>query len=209
VIVYLDDKRRQRAQIVSKIQHAVAGVPLLMIGMEKLSSGEELPIAIAEVALAAIVLATFVLELRAAIRHTKHGTAQSHPKVGWFDLAAGALLIYEATHGAHHKPFYLRAQFISGVVTIALGLLHHRLQHAFGKKRYFKIDDDGIEHKLMFRSWSIRWNQLKAVDLTSKEAVFERVDGERHKVNLGRLHNHEAVRRAVMDHPGAAKLLRG
>jgi len=47
-----------------------------------------------------------LIELRAAIRHSKHDAAHGHPKVGWFDLAAGVLLIYEAFHGAHNKPVY-------------------------------------------------------------------------------------------------------
>jgi hypothetical protein len=139
VIVYLDDKRRQFANIVTKIQHATAGFPLLALGLEKFSKGEELPIAVAETVLALIVLATFAAELRAAIRHSRHGDPPSHPKIGWFDLAAGVLLIYEAFHGAHgHKPGYLLPQFFSGVVTIVLGVLHSRIQHAAGKRRYLK-----------------------------------------------------------------------
>jgi hypothetical protein len=49
---------------------------------------------------------------------------------------------------------------------------------------------------------------LAAVKLDGRGGDFERVDGKRRSVDLGRLHNHEAVRRAVMDHPGAAKLLK-
>jgi hypothetical protein len=107
------------------------------------------------------------------------------------------------------KPFYFRATFLTGVVTVILGLLHHRLHARKAKRRYFRIDDDGIEYKVPFRGWSIAWDQLASVDVTAKEAVFETAGGKRHTVNLGRLHNHDAVRRAVIDHPGAARLLRG
>jgi hypothetical protein len=204
--VYLDDKRRQFAQIVTKIQHAVAGVPLLLIGLEKLSSGEDLPIAAAEVGIAALVLGTFVVELRAAIRHSKHG-AHAHPKAGWFDLAAGVLLIYEAFHGAHHKPGYLRPQFFNGLVVIALGLLHTRISRAAAKRRYLKVDDDGVEYHMQFRGWSIPWSEVASVDLGHKEAVFVRTNGQRHSVDLGRLHNHDAVRQSIAEHPEAVRLL--
>jgi hypothetical protein len=208
VIVYLDDKRRPMAQMMGKIQHAVAGFPLFTIGMHKLQEGEELPIAIAEMAIGALVLGAFFVELRAALRHVK-GAGHGHSKIGWFDLAAGGMLIYEAIHAPPITPFYFRATFLTGVVTVLLGLLHHRLHARKAKRRYFRIDDEGIEHKAPFRSWSIGWNQLKSVDLGGNAAVFERTDGARHTINLGRLHNHEAIRRAVIDHPGSAKLLRG
>lgn len=207
MIVYLDDKRRQFAQMVGKIQHAVAGFPLLAIGIDKLSKGEELPVAAAEVGIAIVVLGTFLVELRAAIRHTKHGAAHSHPKVGWFDLAAGALLIYEAFHGAHHKPGYLRPQFFTGVATIALGLMHTRLNAFASRKRYLKLDDTGIEYRMRFRGWSIPWGELASVDLSGRDAVFVRTDGERCTIEFGRFHNHDAIRRAIADHPESAKLL--
>jgi hypothetical protein len=209
VIVYLDDKRRPLAQMTSKIQHAVAGFPLLMLGLHKLQEGEELPVGILEVAIGAIVLGTFIMELRAAVRHAKHGPQHGHSTVGWFDLAAGGMLIFEAVHAPPIKPFYFRATFCTGVVTILLGLLHHRLQARKAKRQYFRIDDEGIRYRYAFRSWSIGWDELKTVDLSESEAVFETTGGKRRRVNLGRLHNHEAVRRAVMDHPGAAKLIRG
>ena len=205
MIVYIDDKRRQFAQIVTKIQHAVAGFPLLGIAIHNLSEGHEIPIAVVEAVIAVLVLGTFFLELRAMVRHSKHGT-HAHPKVGWFDLAAGVLLIYEAFHGAHHKPGYMRPQFMSGVVTIALGVLHARLSRFGASRRYFKIDDAGIEYRMNFRGWSIPWSELKSIDLGDKKVLFTRKNGEHHALNLGRLHNHAAVREAIAEHPELAKL---
>src|SRR5262249_27683977 len=158
VIVYLDSRRRHVAGIVSKLQHVTAGLPLLALGFRKLGEGEELAIAVAEVAIAVVVLATFAAELRALVRRIKTPGHHPHPKVGWFDLAAGAMLLYEAFHGEHHKAFYLRAPFVGAVLTILLGLLHHRLASAKRRRRYFKIDEDGIEYKMMFKGWSIAWN---------------------------------------------------
>jgi hypothetical protein len=207
VIVYLDARRQHVASIVGKLQHATAGIPLLALGMRNLREGEGTAIAVAEVVIAAGVLLTFVIELRATIRHIKDGGRRHHAKVGWFDLAAGLMLFYEAFHGEHHKAFYLRAAFVTGALTILLGLLHHRLSSAAQKKRYFKIDDGGIEYKMMFRGWSIPWDQLESVDLGGTKAVFALTDGRRHTLRLGGLLNSDAVRRAISDHPGAAKLL--
>ncbi len=209
MIVYLDDKRRPLAQLASKVQHATAGLPLLFLGFDKLSKGHELPIAAAEIAIAVIVLATFALELRATVKHQKHGASHAHhPRFGWFDLAAGVLLIYEAFHGAHgHKPGYLRAPFFNGLVVIALGLLHARISAAAAKRRYLKLDDDGIEYHVKFRSWSIPWSEVASITVGEKQAVFMTAAGRRHTLDLGHLHNHDAVRRALADHPESAKLL--
>src|SRR5207248_681459 len=96
--------------------------------------------AILEVVIAAVVLIAFARELRAAAKH-----APSHSAIGWFDLAAGIMLLYEAFHGVHHKPAYLRPQFLAGVVTLGLGLVHGRL-HAFRQsRRYVKLDETGLE----------------------------------------------------------------
>jgi hypothetical protein len=47
------------------------------------------------------------------------------------------------------------------------------------------------------------------VELGRKHAVFVRTDGRRHKLNLGGLFNHDAVRKAIVEHPESAKLLKG
>jgi len=111
--IYLDDKRRETAQLVPKIQHAFGGIPLLMTAIAHLREGIDLPIAGLELAIAVVVLGTFVKDLRAAMRHRRNPHAAGHSVVGWFDLAAGAMLMFEAFHGAHHKPAWLRPQFLT------------------------------------------------------------------------------------------------
>jgi len=63
------------------ILHLKCKITLSLIGLEKLSSGDELPIAAAEVAIAALVLGRFPIELRAAIRHSKRGAWASEGRV--------------------------------------------------------------------------------------------------------------------------------
>jgi hypothetical protein len=124
---------------------------------------------------------------------------------GWFDLAAGGLLIFEAFHGAHHKPGYLRPQFFSGLATIGVGLLHERLHARQRRRRYLKLDEAGIEFRSgRFRRLDVPWGDLGSVDLGGNFAVFERTDGRRHKVRLNLLHDAEEIRSGIAEHARAA-----
>jgi hypothetical protein len=206
-VIYLEDTRREIATWVPKIQHLIAGVPLFFVGISKLADEAERPIAMVEMAVALGVFATFAVELRAAHRHLKSG-AHSHAPVGWFDLAAGCLLIFEAFHGVHHKPGYLRPQFASGVVTLLLGFFHARLHGFHRRRRYLKLDDAGLEYRPgPFRRIHVPWQDLASVDVQSNEAILHRKDGSRYKMRLGRFRNGKSARQGLADHARVAGLL--
>lgn len=102
--------------------------------------------AILEVAIGAVVAVTFLRELRQTLRAP--GTwpfislARGHRLVR---PAAGALLVFEAFHQPHVKPGYLRPPFLSGMVTIGIGLFHGRLRASNRRRRYLKLDANGVE----------------------------------------------------------------
>lgn len=208
MVIYLHDKRRTVAGVVSKLQHAIAGVPLLLSGLYLLADASERPMALLEIALALAVLTTFVKEVRGDIRagrHHAHGSESGHhAAIGWFDLAAGILLIYEAFHGAHHKPGYLRPQFLSGVATIALAIFHNRIAARQQRRRYIKLEETGVEIRLKFRRTQFKWKDLASLDLEGPIAVFHLNDGSTCKLRLNLLHNAKAVREAIADHAQAA-----
>jgi hypothetical protein len=204
VVIHLHDKRRELAQWPQKLQHAIAGFPLLFTGLQNLSEEAERLVAILEIVLAILVLGALVVELRAARHHAKAGT-QHHPAFGWFDLAAGAMLIFEAFHGATHKPGYMRPQFLSGVATIGIGLFHKRL-HSFHQRRmYLKLDESGLEYRNgRFRRFSAAWEEIEAVTINEKRAEFHWKGGRRRRIALNRFGNGEAIRQALSDHARSA-----
>jgi hypothetical protein len=200
VIVHLDDHRWKVADLVSKLQHVTAGVPLLLVAAAKLADEAERPMALVEIAIVAGVLVTFARDVHAARKH--HG---AHSSIGWFDIAAGILLIYEAFHGVHHKPGYMRPQFLSGVVTLGLGVFHGRLKAIQRRRRYVKVDENGLEYRASrFRRLRLQWAELASVDVTGNKAVFVRSDGRRHAFRLNLLANHDEVRKGIAEHARAA-----
>jgi hypothetical protein len=128
--------------------------------------------------------------------------------VSWFDLAAGGLLLFEAFSGHHNKPGYLRPQFLSGVVTLGLGLLHGRLHTFRQNRRYVKLDEAGVEIRTSrFRRFSLAWADVSSVDMAGTKAVFLRNDGRRHSMRLNLLSNEAEVRRGIAEHARAAGVL--
>jgi len=187
-------------ELVLKLQHACAGFPLLMVGLGKLGDAAERPIAILEVTIAVLVLGAFARDAWAARKHH-----HVHDSVGWFDLAAAAMMMFEAFHGAHHKPGYLRPQFFSAIVTLALALFHSRFHAYKARKRYVKLDENGLEARTgPFRKFSLGWADVHRVHLAHDHAAFHRRDGKQHKITLRMIHNHEEIRKHISDHARAA-----
>jgi hypothetical protein len=185
---------------VQKLQHAVAGFPLLFLGIQHLGEEGELPVAMLEIVIAVLVLGTFARELRAATK-----THASHSKVDWFDLAAAAMMMFESFHGVHHKAFYLRAPFVAAVVTAGIALLHGKIHARHAKKRYVKLDENGLEARMgLFRRFSLGWAELDRIHLAHDKAVFHRNDGKQHTIGFRMLGNHEEVRKHISDHAQAA-----
>jgi hypothetical protein len=203
VTIYLQRKPRPIAEWLPKVQHLIGGVPLLLDGVAKLGEQAERPMAIVEIAVATVVVAAFVKELRAHVR--SHGHV--HDSFGWFDLAAGGLLIFEAFHGARTKPGYERPQFFSGMATIALGVFHARLLAFKARRRYLKLHENGLEFRInRFRRVSIAWNDLARLDLAGPTAVFHLKSGRCQKLRLSVWQNADEVRRNLGEHASAARV---
>ncbi len=199
-MIHLHDRKAEAVGLVQKLQHALAGFPLLYIGMQHLSEEGEMPVAMLEIVIAVLVLGTFARQLKAAAK----GHAP-HSKVDWFDLAAAAMMMFEAVHGVHHKPLYMRAQFYASITTFAIALLHGKLHTWKSRRRYVKFHENGMEARTgPFNRFSLGWADLARIHVARDKAVFHRSDGKRHTIGLRLLGNHEEVRRHITDHARAA-----
>jgi hypothetical protein len=134
------------------------------------------------IAIASGVCVAFFQELRAEFRHSAGdpGTA-SHPSFGWFDLAAGVLLMLKRSTHARNRC----------VPSPHLRLPRSPPLHQIGP----------------LRRLTLRWAELASIDLSETKVVFHWTDGRRHSIRLSWFRNADAARRAVADHPAAAALL--
>ncbi len=160
-----------------------------------------------ELAIAAAVILTFPREMRALKRKRSHGV-HHHPAVGWFDLAAGGLLLWEAFNGVHHKAPYLRPPFFAGIVTIGLGLFHSRMQSFRKRRNFLTMDETRVRYRGgPFRRFTLANAELASVDLTEDSAIFHETGGRRHTIPFKRIHNAADIRKAIEDHFGPTGLL--
>jgi hypothetical protein len=202
--IYLEDRRREAARLMTKIQHLVGGLPLLLTGIQNFKEGVERPLAVLEIGIAVVLLVTFARDAMALRRHN-HAKHTTHSGYDWFDLASGVLLLFEAFHSPHQKPAYLRPQFFTGVVMLGFGVLHGRLHTRQEQRRYLKLDNRGLEVRLgPFRRFAIARQNLKSMQLSETSVVLHQVDGKSRTVPLARMRNSAEIRQGLTEYARAA-----
>jgi hypothetical protein len=198
--------RRQRAQRVQKVQHALPAVALLVAGAQGLLHGEHgfaLALAVFEIGVSALLLRSLVKELREA-RHPHHAGHDSHG-VDWFDVFAAGVLTAEALehwHTHHHLP---RPTLLLAAVTLVLGLFHGRIAARAARRRHLRIDAAGIRIRgRFFRRFFASWTDLERIDLDDPGdpgnhwARIVARDGRKRRINLADLRNAQEVRDALL-----------
>jgi hypothetical protein len=209
VTLYLEDNRRKISEWIQKIQHLCAGLPIFLTGVKHLQEGSERSLGAFEIALAGCVLFTFIKEFRALRRTADDHDAHQKFSIGWFDLAAGILLMFEAFHGHHLKPGYLRPQFFMGLITLTIAILHGHLHRYYRSRRFLTVDESGLEFRFgPFRYLVVKWNEISRVEFQEDSAILHRTDGKENVLKLKRFANREAARQLIIDHPSAASLFK-
>lgn len=226
ITIVLDDRRKHFGVWLQKLQHAVAGVPLLFAGIHRLQapggSGELL--AYAEVLVATVLLGMLARDLRAlrgrvarppatpdSDDHTRSDSPlHTHAGANWFDVVAGTMLIVEAIHASSlgGKAFFARPNFLLGTVTILAGLLHGVLARRPTRQRELRLDENGVHARLSrFTVFSVPWNEVRAIRLTNSAAIIDTAAGA-HTIRLRRYGNASEIRHALEEWSAARALPR-
>jgi hypothetical protein len=207
ITIQLDDKRRQLGALWQKVQHVIGGVPLLMAGIDRFqgATGSGRALAVAEIVVAATLLAMFVRDVRrmARARFGKMVTPSAHAHAGpdWFDVVAGLLLILEAVLTTHPgaKPLYERALFYLGAATLFTGLAHGLLSGLSWKRRFVRIDSAGIRARLSpFRKFNLPWGDIVDIRLGERSVILL-TKGDSHVIPLSHYGNAIEIRTALAD----------
>jgi hypothetical protein len=218
ITIVLDERRKRLGLWWQKLQHAVGGVPLLIAGVRRLQTpggGGDL-LAIAEIAVAAVLLVLLARDLRSAavakLRTPVPGAphAHTHARAGpnWFDVVAGALLILEAAHSAHQggKPFYARPAFLAGIATATIGLFHHRIAQLSWKRREIRLDEQGVHARTSrFRRFHVEWADVRDIRVTENAIVIDTASRS-HTIPLRRYRNAAEIRTAFSQWDAARAL---
>lgn len=201
ITVPLQSRRRERASLFQRLQHAIPATALLIAGVQGLQGGARgaaLGLVVAEIVFGGLLLRAMVREVRAAMAGRTHGAAP-HAGVDWTEVLAGCVLLVEAGerwHLHHHLP---RPTLVTAAVTIALGIFHGRVAARAAGRRVLIVEPRGITVRRRWRRFVAPWEALAAIEVDAHEAVLRRRDGRAHRLDLDDLRNAPAVCAALAE----------
>jgi hypothetical protein len=200
--VPLRSKRRERAILLQKLQHAAPAVVLLGAGLTALGEdahGFALALAILEIVSSVTLFVTIILALRQA-RRPANAAASLRPHHGpdWIDVFTAAVLFTEAIERYHHTHHIARPTILLAVVLLTIGLLHGRIVTRAGRRMTLQVgDDDLFVGGRPFRTLRVKWADLASIEVGGRYATVTARDGRRRKLDLEDLEGADAVRAAL------------
>ena len=202
LIVPLRSKRRERAQLLQKLQHAAPAIVLLMAGITALREGAHglvLLLAVVEIASSGMLMASVIIAIRKARRpanavaplHVHHG-------VDWIDVFTAGVLFTEAAERYHHTHHIARPTILLAAVLLTIGLLHGRIVSRAGKRLTLRVgEDDLYVGGRPLRSIRVKWADLASIDVGARYATIKTRDGRQRKLDLADLEGADHVRAAL------------
>lgn len=195
----LISKRRERAKLLQKVQHAIPAVPLLGAGIQRLTHGAQgfaLALAVGELIVSALLLRALVQEVKALRRPAP--AHDHHHRIDGYDILAAGVLTAEALehwHTSHHLP---RPMILLAVVTLLLGLCHGRIAAFAARRRLLRIDEAGIRVHSRLRQDVFPWADLESIELDDHTARLTARGGRQRRIDLRDLRNADEVRAALL-----------
>jgi hypothetical protein len=207
VIVPLRSKRRERAVIVQKLQHATPAVVLFGAGITALGEGPhgaELLLAIVEIVSSVLLMGSFVRAIRKARRPAN---AAEHPHhhhgVDWIDIFTAGVLFAEAWEHYHVTHHVKRPTIVLGITLLVIGVIHGRIVRRAEKRLTLRVEDEGLYvGGKPFRSLRAKWGEIAAIDVAERWGTITLKSGRVRKLDLPDLEGSHHVRAALV----AAKL---
>ena len=189
--IYLDAHAMRRHERLSALKEAVGAALLLSTGLDALAADGLSGLVVLDFLVGSGVLGVAFLELR---RGKKFGTV-----VRWLDVGVGGLLIAEAirlaTEGQHHQSLIF-LYYGTGIAYCLAGIFHRQL----GRRRYVRIDDDGVQVRLnLFRRFRLLWPDIvRVVGYESRVEIHTR-NGGRYEVEERYVPNLRDIRELLLE----------
>ena len=202
VVVLLQSRRLERAQLLQKINHAIPAAGLLVTGLQALAEGAGgagLTLAIVEIVTSAMLIFTFARGVRATRQSGPRGHAHSHG-IDWIDIWAAGVLFAEVAERWHLTHHLSRPTILTAIITLALGLFHGRIAGSIQRRRAVRITAEGIYVGARpFRGLNARWADVASISAAGQVAEVRTRGGRVRRVDLTDLRNAEEVRAAFAE----------
>jgi len=203
VIVPLRSKRRERAVLIQKLQHAVPGAMLFFAGLRALGEdarGFALVLAIFEIVSSVLLAGSVVVAFKKARRPANSGHAPHlhHGGVDWIDIFTAALLFAEAGEHWHLKHHLPRPTLLLALTLLIVGIFHGRIKRRAERRFTIRVQDDDLYvGGKPFRSLHEKWADIAAIDIDDRSAAIRTRAGRTRRLNLTDLEGANHVRAAL------------
>ena len=203
--VPLRSKRRQRALLVQKLQHVVAGVMLLFAGLQAVgeeSRGFPLALAIFEIVSSALLIGSTALAFRKARRPADHAHLPHvhHGGVDWMDIFAAGVLFAEVAEHWHLKHHIQRPAVLTAIVVLTLGLFHGRIARRAERRFTLRVgEDDLYVGGKPFRVFRAKWADILSIEIGPRYATMRTRAGRERRLDLADLEGANHVRAALAE----------
>ena len=188
------------------MQHAIPALALLPHGVARVTSEAgalSLALGAAEILVSVVVIASFILALRAArAARRAAGTVAhhaTHGSVDWVDIFIGVMLAVEVWAHFHETGHIRRPTLLLVPIMIGLGLAHGWIAARQQGRRMMRVSDAGVSigRGRFLPRFEARWSELRAVEIGQHAASLVKKDGTVSKIDLADLTNASDVRAAL------------
>jgi hypothetical protein len=197
-------RRRERIQLMQKVQHGVPALVLFVEGLDRILNGAgdaNRWLGTVEAFASLLVLgaiARAIGRLRWGAGHTPPRQRVHLHQIDWVDVLLGAMLFTEVAVHWFETGHWRRPTLLLAVATLAVGLLHGRLTAFAAKRRALRITDDGVSvGGKLFGRFTARWSEIARIDLADKSAALVTKDGRTKTFDLIDLRHGNDVTRAL------------
>jgi len=119
--------------------------------------------------------------------------------VRWFDMSVGILLLALGLNLAaegHHRQILIDGYYGLGALYVLVGIFHRQL----GRRRYVRLDDDGVQVRLRpFRAFRLNWQDIsRVVGHADSIEIFSR-NGRRDEIPRRYVPNLDEIREFMLD----------
>jgi hypothetical protein len=186
-VIYLDLKRRRKAERASSMMDLVAALTLLFTAVPVIAGS---PTTVSFAYLEAAAGAGLLLSI---LRELKKKSESHRSVVGWTEVFSSVILMMDSVrkfeHGPRHYPLATAYAALS-IFVLAKGQFHARI----AQSRHFRFNDEGVSGRSgWFTKFHVRWNDLAGITATLDSILFRQKDGGVTRVDLAGLHNAREV----------------
>jgi hypothetical protein len=206
-VIRLKDRRLVLLNVQEWVGQGAAALALLSTGMARLrhASGALSWLPVADVAVAAVLLAAIVREVKATRGARGHPHDAAHRGgPGWVSLLGGVACFLD--WGAHLSTGgkALSPTLLTGIVNVWQGLMQPRLERRRHERRFVRLDGVGIDARLSrVRHFQAPWSGIASITRDGGRLLITARDGRACKVTARRYENFGEVADAVVGHASA------